>query len=79
VVSVRRKKKDRAKRRLVTRPNVMLAESLPQSSGKVTGYGYGGCNRGLPEGTWIKTCVMDLSEFGYNFIECKCVKKRLKT
>ncbi len=30
---------------------------LAQSGGKVTLYGYGGCSRGLPEGTGIKTCV----------------------
>ena len=44
---------------------------LEQSGGKVTIYGYGGCNRGLPEGTWIKACVVDLSEFGPEFVKCK--------
>ena len=44
---------------------------IVNENGYVTIFGYGGCNRGLPEGTWLKTCVMDLPDIGSTpFVAC---------
>ncbi len=34
--------------------------------------GYGGCNKGLPAGTWIYTCVGTKADVGFGKTEAKC-------
>jgi YD repeat-containing protein len=44
---------------------------IVNENGYVMISGYGGCNQGLPEGTWLKTCVMDLPDIGNTpFVRC---------